>query len=196
MAEQDYERERIELEYKSIAKKMSELIIYQNEDNQTEISVQFEDDTFWLSQKEMATLFGKNSDTIGLHLKNIYNEKELIEISTTEFFSEVRKEGKRNVTRDIKRYYLDAIISVAYRVNSKRGTEFRQWATKRLNDYLVKGYAINENRLKQKQQEVEYLKTGIRILSRTIEEQVNLQDNEEINPIIYISTSTYYAPHT
>ena len=152
--------------------------IYITADNQTEIKVQFDADTVWLNQKQMAELFDKDTDTIGLHLKNIYNESELNELSTTEFFSVVQQEGKRSVQRRIKFYNLDAIISVGYRVNSKRGTQFRQWATQRLKDYLVQGYAINEKRLAQKQQEVEYLKTGIRILNRAIEEQTTAEEFE------------------
>ncbi len=126
-----------------------EIIIYQTEDNQTQIDVRFDGETVWLSQKQMAELFGKDTDTIGLHLKNIFQEGELEEASTTEFFSVVQKEGKRNVTRRIKFYNLDAIISVGYRVNSRQGTKFRQWATQRLKDYLVKGYTINQKRIEE-----------------------------------------------
>ena len=147
--------------------------IYKTADDQSEVQVRFEDDTVWLSQKQMGELFEKDSDTIGLHLKNIYESAELQESSTTEDSSVVQKEGKRMVRRTIKFYNLDAIISVGYRVNSVRGVQFRQWATQRLKDYLVKGYAINEKRLAQKQQEVEYLKAGIRIVSRAIEEATN-----------------------
>jgi hypothetical protein len=92
--------------------------------------VRFEQDTVWLNQKQLGELFDKDSDTIGLHLKNIFLEEELDENSTTELFSVVQKEGKREVKRNIKCYNLDTIISVGYRVNSKRGTQFRQWATK------------------------------------------------------------------
>ncbi|MCF8305496.1 MAG: virulence RhuM family protein [Ignavibacteriales bacterium] len=152
--------------------------IYRTADDQTEVIVQFDENTVWLSQKQMAELFVKDTDTIGLHLKNIYSESELNELSTTEFFSVVQKEGKRSVQRRIKFYNLDAIISVGYRVNSKRGTQFRQWATRRLKDYLVQGYAINEKRMQQKQQEVEYLKTGIRILNRAMAEQTTAEEFE------------------
>lgn len=114
----------------------------------------------------MAELFGKDSDTISLHLRNIYKEKELEEKSTTEDFSVVQKEGNRSVQRRIRLYNLDAILSVGYRVNSIQGTRFRIWATQRLKEYLIQGYAINEKRLAQKQQEVQALKDGIRILSR------------------------------
>ncbi len=152
--------------------------IHKSKDNQIELQVQMDSDTVWLNQRQIAELFDKDSDTIGLHLKNIYNESELEEISTTEYFSVVQKEGKRLVKRKIKFYNLDAIISVGYRVNSKRGTQFHQWATQRLEDYLVQGYAINEKRLAQKQQEVKYLKTGIRILNRAIAEQTTTEDTK------------------
>ena len=156
--------------------------IYKTPDNQTEIRVQFEEDTVWLSQKQMGLLFEKDTDTIGLHLKNIYESGELQEIATAEESSVVQTEGKRQVRRKIKFYNLDAIISVGYRVNSKRGVQFRQWATQRLKDYLIQGYAINEKRLVQKQQEVEYLKTGIRILGRAIEEATE-KPNEQVYSI-------------
>ena len=129
---------------------MNEIEIYKSPDNKIELQVNLENETVWLSQKQMAELFDKDSDTIGLHLKNIYLEQELIEKSTTGFFSVVQTEGKRKVNRNIKYFNLDAIISVGYRVNSKRGTQFRQWATQRLKDYLVKGYAINEKRLAER----------------------------------------------
>lgn len=132
----------------------NEIIIYQNQQNETEVQVRFEGDTFWLSQRLMAVLFDKDSDTIGLHLRNIYEELELDELATTEFFSVVQIEGKRKVTRKIKHYNLDAILSVGYRVNSKRGTQFRQWATARLKDFLVNGYAINQKRLDELSQMV------------------------------------------
>jgi len=152
--------------------------IYQSVDKQTEIKVQFENETVWLNQKQLASLFDKDTDTISLHFKNIYNEGELIEESTTEYFSVVQKEGKRDVKRNIKFYNLDAIISVGYRVNSKRGTQFRQWATQRLKEYLVDGYTINKKRLEQKNLEIQHLKTGISILSRAIESEAEKSNNE------------------
>lgn len=155
--------------------------IYKSSDNAIELSIVFKSDTVWLSQKQMSELFDKDSDTISLHLKNIFKEEELLENSTTEYFSVVQTEGSREVKRRIKHYNLDAIISVGYRVNSKRGTQFRQWATQRLKDYLVQGYIINEKRLEQKQQEVEYLKTGIRILNRALATQVTKEEFEMLN---------------
>jgi hypothetical protein len=120
-------------------------------DTGTEVRVKLEKETLWLTQRQMADLFEKDTDTIGLHLKNIYQDGELMEDATTEEYSVVQMEGKRQVKRTLKHYNLDAIISVGYRVNSKRGTQFRIWATQRLKEYLVQGYAINEKRLEQKE---------------------------------------------
>jgi len=102
----------------------------------------------------MSELFQKDTDTIGLHLGNVYKEGELHEKSTTEYFSVVQKEGKRTVTRRVKYYNLDAIISVGYRVNSKRGTQFRIWATRVLHEHLIKGFTVNKRRLKELHQAV------------------------------------------
>jgi len=153
-----------------------EIEIYKTADNQTEIKVQFQEDTIWLTQLQMAQLFEKDLRTVNEHILNIYNTNELDIDPTIRKFRIVQKEGTRNVQRNIVHYNLDMIISVGYRVNSKRGTQFRQWATQRLKDYLVQGYAINEKRLAQKQQEVEYLKTGIRILNRAIEAQTTAEE--------------------
>lgn len=152
---------------------MSEIIIYEAVDSRIEVRVKFEQDTVWLSQKQMSELFAKDSDTIGLHLKNIYAEEELVESSTTEFFSVVQQEGQRQVSRRLKFYNLDAILSVGYRVNSKRGTQFRQWATQQLKDYLVQGYAINEKRLAEKQQQVDYLKAG-KLIQRLTQKRIKI----------------------
>lgn len=154
----------------------NQIEIYKSSDGETQIEVKFEQGTVWLSQKQMSDLFDKDTDTIGLHLKNIFSEEELEASSTTEDFSVVQQEGKRQVKRTIKFYNLDAVISVGYRVNSKRGTQFRQWATQRLKDYLIQGYAINEKRLAQKQQQVQTLKDGICILSRAIETKIGDPD--------------------
>lgn len=159
----------------------NQIEIYRSDDGQAQIEVRFTEDTIWLSQKQMADLFGKDSDTIGLHLKNIFNEGELEEKATTEESSVVQQEGKRHVRRKINFYNLDAIISVGYRVNSKRGTQFRQWATQKLKDYLVQGYAINEKRLTQKREEVRHLKNGIRILSRALEDKATDSDYQWLN---------------
>lgn len=128
--------------------------IYQTPDGQTQVEVRFGQETVWLSQAQMAQLFDTSSDNISLHLKNIFAEQELDEYSTTEDFSVVRQEGSRKVTRRVKHYNLDAVISVGYRVKSKHATQFRRWATARLKDYLLKGYALNQQRLQQNADEL------------------------------------------
>ena len=152
--------------------------IYQSENKQTEIAVQFDEETVWLNRNQLTILFDRDIKTIGKHINNVFKEGELDEKATVSKFATVQKEGDRIVERKIEHYNLDVIISVGYRVKSKQGTQFRQWATQRLKDYLVKGYAINEKRLEQKQQEVLHLKTGIQILSRAIEAQNESKDNE------------------
>ena len=137
----------------------------------TEVHVKLEKDTLWLTQRQMAELFDKDVRTINEHIQTICKTGELDRESTIRKFRIVRQEGKRQVTRNIDHYNLDMIISVGYRVNSKRGTQFRMWATQRLKDYLVKGYAINEKRLEQKEMEVQHLRTGIQIVSRAIEKE-------------------------
>jgi len=120
----------------------NEIVIYTTPDGKETFEVNLKKDTVWLSQKEMANLFEKDSDTVGLHIKNIFSTKELDEKSTTEDSSVVELEGKREVRRKIKFYNLDVIIAVGYRVNSKRGTQFRIWATNVLKEHLIKGYTI------------------------------------------------------
>lgn len=156
---------------------MNEILIYTAPDSQTQVEVTLGNETVWLSQKQMASLFSKDSDTIGLHIKNIYGDRELVEKSTTEVFSVVQKEGKRNVSRSIRYYNLDMILSVGYRVSSKKGTQFRQWATQRLKDYLVKGYALNSNRLKQVEGRYQELQQTIKLIT-TVAGKKSLADYE------------------
>ena len=129
-------------------KQEHEIVLYQIDNTNICVNVIFKDETFWLTQKVMAELFGCTTDNISLHLKNIYKEEELEEKATTEYFSVVQNEGNRNVTRNVKCYNLDAIIAVGYRVNSKKATRFRQWATKTLKEYITKGFVLNEEMLK------------------------------------------------
>ena len=133
------------------------IIIYQPHTDQPAIDVRIEGETVWLSQRQMSVLFDTSSDNVGLHLKNIYAEGELLEEATTEDFSVVRQEGTRQVRRSVRHYNLDAIISVGYRVKSATATQFRIWATKRLREYLVQGYSINQQRLEQLGQIVEVM---------------------------------------
>lgn len=131
------------------------IIIYQPHADQPAIAVRIEGETVWLSQRQMSVLFDTSSDNVGLHLKNIYADRELLEEATTEDFSVVRQEGNRQVRRSVRHYNLDAIISVGYRVKSATATQFRIWATKRLREYLVQGYSITQLRLEQLGQNVE-----------------------------------------
>lgn len=145
-----------------------EIIIYKSGDKQTQIEVKFEKDTVWLSQKHMSLLFDKDVKTINEHIQNIYTEGELKEIPTIRKFRIIQKEGKRHISREIMLYNLDVIISVGYRVRSKQGTQFRQWATQRLKEYLVKGYAINEKRLKEANHQFNELKRTIKLLENVV----------------------------
>ena len=129
-------------------KENAEILLYSLDDSNIYVDVYFEDENFWLTQKSMSELFECSTDNISLHLKNIYEDEELTEDSTTEYFSVVRKEGTRSVKRSIKFYNLDAIIAVGYRVNSKKATRFRQWATKTLKEYITKGFVLNDDMLK------------------------------------------------
>lgn len=132
-----------------------EIIIYQEEGQAVEVRLDSQRDTIWLSQAQMAELFDKDTDTIGLHLKNIYKDKELEEGATTEKSSVVRQEGKRQVKRNISFYNLDAIISVGYRVNSKRAVLFRQWATRVLREHLTQGWTLSRQRFESNASELE-----------------------------------------
>ena len=127
-----------------------EVVLYKAPDGEVRVDVRLDRETVWLTQLQMATLFGTTPENVLMHLKNVYAEKELVARSTTKDFLAVRTEGKRRVRRKLKHYNLDAIISVGYRVNSKRGTQFRIWATRTLRDHLLRGYTLNEKRLREK----------------------------------------------
>lgn len=129
--------------------------IYQAQDGTTQIEVRFENETVWLTLSQIANLFGRDKSVISRHLKNIYADGELEQNLTIAKNATVQQEGKRRITRELDYYNLDAIISVGYRVNSVLGTKFRIWATARLKDYLIKGYAINQQRLQQNAKELE-----------------------------------------
>jgi prophage maintenance system killer protein len=147
-----------------------EIHLYQAGDGIVSLDVRLEHDTIWLNQRQMALLFDKDVDTIGLHLRNIYAEGELEESATTEESSVVQVEGKRQVRRHVRFYNLDAIISVGYRVNSKRGTQFRIWATRIIKDHLIKGYTIYSNRLQE-------LNQAIRLIANTAKRR-NVSEDE------------------
>jgi len=126
-----------------------QFLIYNTPEENVSVNAVIKDETIWLTQKAMAELFDCTADNISLHLKNIYADGELNESSTTEEFSVVQQEGSREVKRKIKFYNLDAIISVGYRVNSRKATHFRIWATGVLKEYMIKGFAMDDERLKQ-----------------------------------------------
>ena len=126
----------------------SNILLYETDEGKINVDVILKDETIWLTQKSMSELFECSTDNVGLHLKNIYNDQELDIDSTTEKFSVVRKEGNRNVKRKLDFYNLDAIIAVGYRVNSKKATKFRIWATKILKEYMIKGFVIDVENMK------------------------------------------------
>ncbi|MEJ0021703.1 MAG: RhuM family protein [Candidatus Doudnabacteria bacterium] len=128
-----------------------EIVIYKAEEG-PELQVTLENETVWLNLQQMTDLFQRDKSVISRHIQNIYKEAELSQNATVAFFATVQKEGNREVKREIEFYNLDMIISVGYRVNSKRGTQFRIWATQRLRDYLLKGYLVNEKRLKENEE--------------------------------------------
>jgi hypothetical protein len=126
----------------------SEIIIYQNTEGNIKVDVRLDDETVWLSQAQMGELFQKSKSTISEHIKNVFEEGELDTISTVRNFRTVQEEGNRNVERNIDFYNLDVVISVGYRVKSVQGTQFRIWATQRLKEYIIKGFALNDDRFK------------------------------------------------
>ena len=125
-----------------------DIIIYQTEDGLTKIDVKIENETVWLSQQQMAELYNTTKQNISLHIKNIFDEDELSEDSTVKEFLTVQKEENRNVERNVKYYNLDMIISLGYRIKSKIATNFRRWATERLKEYMIKGFTMDDERLK------------------------------------------------
>ena len=151
----------------------NQIEIYQSQDGQTQIEVKFGEETVWLDAHSLAEIFSVQRPAVVKHINNIYKSSELDPAATCSILEQVAADGKK---RKMHLYNLDVIISVGYRVNSTKATQFRQWATQRLKDYLIQGYAINEKRLNQKQQEVQTLRDGIRILSRAIETKMRHAD--------------------
>ena len=170
----------------------NKIIIYQTEDGQTQIDVRLENETVWLTQAQMAELFQTDRTSIVRHINNIYKVEELDRESTCAKIAQVQIEGKRNVKRNIPYFNLDMIISVGYRVNSKRGVKFRQWANRVLKDYLVKGYAVNERIRKEQIGELRQL---VGMLGRTIQNQP-LLSNDETNALFEVVTDYTYALDT
>ncbi len=168
------------------------IIIYQTDDGQTAIDVRLENETVWLTQAQMAELFQTDRTSIVRHINNIYKQDELERDGTCAKIAQVQNEGARKVTRVIPYFNLDMIISVGYRVNSKRGVKFRQWANRVLKDYLVKGYAVNE---KIHKEQIGDLRQLVGMLGRTIQNQP-LLSNDETNALFNVVTDYSYALDT
>lgn len=141
--------------------------IYRGVNGETQVSVRFERDSVWLTQRQMGEVFDTTPENILMHLKNVFRDKELDDSATTKDFLAVQTEGKRRVERTLKHYNLDAIISVGYRVSSKRAVQFRQWATQRLKEHLVQGYTLNLARFEQNAAELEQALAMIRRVARS-----------------------------
>ena len=156
-----------------------EIVIYTSEDGSVSLDTKLENETIWLTQDMMTKLFETTKQNISLHINNIYKDEELDKTSTIKDFLTVRKEGNRTVSRNIEYYNLDMIIAVGYRVNSKRATQFRKWATSTLKEYITKGYAINEKMLKSKQEQIQILQSTLNLLTRSIENQIETVDDAQ-----------------
>lgn len=159
------------------------ILLYQAKNGQIAVEVTLEEDTIWLTQKQMAELFNKDVRTINEHIKTVYSEGELEEGPTIRKFRIVQKEGGRSVTRTIDGYNLDMIISVGYRVNSKEGTRFRIWATQVLRDHLVQGFTVNPSRYKDRLKEFEQ---AVALIKRTM--QAKLLDTNETAELLTVIT--------
>lgn len=146
-------------------KLQSQIIIYKSETGETKIDVRFDGETAWLSQKQMAELFGCSIENVIFHLQNVFESREISEKATTKEYLVVQKEGSRAVKRQVKYYNLDAVISVGYRVNSVRGTQFRIWATQKLKEYIVKGFVMDDERLKNPDLPFDYFEELTRRIS-------------------------------
>lgn len=170
----------------------SEIVIYTNPDNTIQLEVKLDADTVWLTQQQMTDLFATDRTSILRHIKNIYNSGELTESSTCAKNAQVRYEGTRKVSRIIPHYNLDMILSVGYRVNSKNAIAFRQWASKILKDYLIKGYAINQNIQLQHYQE---LKDIVALMSRTLSLQEQ-PTQDEYSGLLHVISDYVYALDT
>ena len=172
--------------------KQDQIVIYQTEDGKTQIDVRLENETVWLTQAQMAELFKSSRTNVLEHIQHIYEDEELEKEATCRNFRQVRQEGKRTVNRAIIMYNLDMIISVGYRVNSKRGVKFRQWANKVIKDYLIKGYAVNE-RIRHEQ--IGELRQLVSMLGRTLQNQ-EVISNDETTALFEVVTDYTYALDT
>lgn len=163
------------------------LAIYQNENGAIELKTDSSVETIWASQKQIAQIFNVNSQAITKHIKNIYQEKELLEDPTCSKMEQVQKEGSREVRRDIEHYNLDMIISIGYRVNSKKATQFRVWATQTLKQHITQGYTINTNRIKQNYQAFMNAVEDVKLLAN------NSIDSDDVLELIKSFANTWFS---
>ena len=171
---------------KSKTKPLGEIVLYIASDGKTQLDVKLEEETVWLNLNQISLLLQKDKSVISRHINNIYKESELDKNSTVAKFATVQKEGKRTIKREIEFYNLDVIISVGYRVKSKRGTQFRIWANSVLKDYLVRGYALNEKRLKEQTEKIKEIERTLEIFSNVIEH--NQLNRDEFSGILKVVT--------
>lgn len=172
-------------------KSKGEVVIYKSPEGDTKLEVTLEEETVWLTQLQLIELFKTSKQNVSLHINNVFKEGELNKSSTVKEYLTVQKEGKRKVERKIEYYNLDVIISIGYRVKSKRGTQFRIWANKVLRDYLVKGYALNEKTLKTQNEKIKELEKSIEVFKRVAETQKLAKD--EFSGILNVILDYTYA---
>ena len=167
-----------------------EVILYQSPEGEVTLEVRLSRDSVWLTQRQMAELLDTSTDNVGLHLRNVYSQGELDEAATTEESSVVRLEGNRSVRRSVKHYNLDAVISVGYRVNSARGTQFRMWATRTLRDHVLRGYTLNEQRLRERG--LGEMQQAVELLSRTlVQNELVAEDGVAVLDVVRTYAATW-----
>lgn len=164
-----------------------QILIYQHPNGETTIDVKLEHETVWLTQAQIVDLFQSSRANISEHIKHIYGSNELGQEATIRKFRTVRQEGKRSVSRELEHYNLDMIISIGYRVNSVRGTQFRIWANKVLKEYLVNGYAIDKNRFQEQSRQLDELKQTVKLLGNVME------NTDEVTGLLKVITDYTYA---
>lgn len=169
----------------------NQIIIYQTSDGHTSIDVKLTDETIWLNQYQLADLFDTDRTSLVKHIKNIYKSGELLEDATCAKFAQVQNEGSRKIRREVTHYNLDLIISVGYRVNSKRGTQFRIWANQVLKEYLVRGYVVNEKRLQEQAEQFNSLKHTVKLLGNVLKNKALTSD--EATGLLKVVTDYSYA---
>lgn len=172
-------------------KEKGDIIFYEGEAGNGRIEVRLEEDTVWLTLNQIAALFDRDKSVISRHLSNVFRDGELDRNSTVAKNATVQNEGGREISRDVEYYNLDAILSVGYRVNSIRGTQFRMWASKILKDYLTKGYAIDHKKFKEQSRQLDELKQTVKLLGNVIERKE--LNSDEATGLLKVVTDYAYA---